>query len=188
MEMKKLPPNFFIPMPVTVVGANIRGKANFMAVGWVSRVNADPPLIGIGIHKSHMTLNGINESRTFSVCFPDRDLLVKTDYCGLVSGKKVDKSKVFTVFYGDLKTAPMIAEAPVNLECELRTTVELKTNLFFIGEIKGVHARADCVTGEGVDPKKSDFVFLTMPDNQYWSLGEVLGRAWSIGKQMREFK
>ena len=47
------------------------------------------------------------------------DLLEKNDYCGLVSGEKTDKSHVFDVFYGSLKTAPMIKECPVNLECQL---------------------------------------------------------------------
>ena len=59
-----------------------------------------------------------------------------TDYTGLVSGRKVDKSGVFEVFYGDLPAAPLIRSCPVNEECRLEQTVELPTNNFFIGGIR----------------------------------------------------
>jgi flavin reductase (DIM6/NTAB) family NADH-FMN oxidoreductase RutF len=175
--------NVFIPMPVTLVGCTLKGKANFMTVGWVSRVNAKPPQIGIGIGRNHATPEGIIENRTFSVCFPGRADLVKVDYCGIVSGKDVDKSSLFTLFYGDLKTAPMIEVASLNLECALVQTVELGTNYLFIGEIKGAYARPECVENGRMDPKKADYLMLTIPDNTYWSLGEPVGRAWQDGKK-----
>lgn len=127
-------------MPVTLVGCLLKGKANFMAAGWVSRVNANPPHIGIGINRSHATPKGIIENKTFSVCFPGRSTIVRVDYCGIVSGKDTDKSSLFTTFYGDLKTAPMIEEASLNLECSLVQTIEGPSNYFFIGEIKGAYA------------------------------------------------
>ena len=92
MNNIKIDNNVFIPMPVTLVGCLLKGKANFMAAGWVSRVNANPPWIGIGIGRVHATAEGIFENKSFSVCFPNSADIVKTDYCGIVSGKKVDKS------------------------------------------------------------------------------------------------
>ncbi len=185
MNQVELDNNVFIPMPVTLVGCLFKGKANFMAAGWVSRVNANPPQIGIGIGRPHATPDGIMENRTFSVCFPNRSILVSADYCGLVSGRNVDKSSLFTLFYGDLKTAPMIEEASLNLECSLVQTVEGTTNHFFIGEIKGVYAHPKCLEKGRIDPKKADYLILTMPDNTYWSLGEPVGRAWSEGKKFK---
>lgn len=184
MENVRIDRNVFIPMPVTLVGCLLRGKANFMAAGWVSRVNADPPWIGIGIHRSHATAEGIFENKTFSVCFPTRASIVQTDYCGMVSGKKADKSSLFTLFSGDLKTAPMIDGAPLNLECSLVQTIEGPSNYFFIGEIKGAYASQACLEGGRVNPAKAGFLLLTMPDNTYWSLGEPAGRAWEIGRQL----
>lgn len=177
--------NVFIPMPVSLLGCTLKGKANFMAVGWVSRVNAKPPLIGLGIGRHHATPEGIIENRTFSVCFPSRADLVKTDYCGIVSGKEADKSSVFTLFYGDLKTAPMIEEASLNLECSLVQTVEFGTNYLFVGEIKGAYVRPGCAENGKIDPKKADYVMLTIPDNTYWALGEAVGKAWKDGKQFK---
>ncbi len=184
MSRVKINNNVFIPMPVTLVGCLLRGKANFMAAGWVSRVNANPPWIGIGIGRSHATPEGIMENKSFSICFPRREHIVQTDYCGIVSGRKADKSSLFTLFYGDLKTAPMIDEASLNLECSLVQTVEGPTNYFFIGEIKGAYASSQCLENERIDPRQAGFLLLTMPDNTYWTLGEPAGQAWHDGKQL----
>lgn len=185
MEKVQLDKNFFIPMPVTLIGSMYKGKPNFMAAGWVSRVNANPPQIGIGIHQSHATIEGIEENKTFSICFPNKDLLVKADYVGIASAKKTDKSHVFDVFYGNIKTAPMIQEAPLCIECNLVHTYKGPTNTFFIGEIQGVHAEKSLLQDGKISPKAMDYLFLTMPDNNYWSLGESVGKAWSIGKQYK---
>ena len=81
----KIGNNVFFPMPVTLVGTVIQGKANFMTVAWLSRVNAHPPQLGIAINKTHATAAGIIANKTFSVCFPNRTLMEKTDYCGITS-------------------------------------------------------------------------------------------------------
>jgi flavin reductase (DIM6/NTAB) family NADH-FMN oxidoreductase RutF len=166
MDKVKIDNNVFIPMPVTLIGCLLKGKANFMTAGWVSRVNANPPHIGIGIHRSHATTEGIIENNTFSVCFPDRTTILQVDYCGIVSGKDTDKSKLFTPFYGELKTAPMIEEASLNLECSL------------------VQTSPECHENGRINPKKADYLLLTMPDNTYWTLGESIGQAWQIGRQL----
>ena len=183
MEKISLDKNFFIPMPVALIGSIYKDKANFMTAGWVSRVNANPPQIGIGIHQSHATVEGIETNKTFSICFPNRELLVKADYCGIASAKKADKSKLFEVFYGNLKTAPMIQEAPICLECNLVHTHKGPSNFFFIGEIQGFYAEKSLLVDGKVSPKAMDYLFLTMPDNNYWSLGESVGKAWNMGKQ-----
>jgi flavin reductase (DIM6/NTAB) family NADH-FMN oxidoreductase RutF len=182
MEKKAIQTNFFIPMPVVLVGTQVEGRANFMAVGWCARVNGNPPMIACGIAKNHYTPKGMEESKTFSVNIPSSDLLEKTDYCGMVSGAKTDKSEVFTVFYGSLETAPMIKECPVCLECRLVQTVDLPTHNLYIGEIVGAYAD-ERVTKDGKpDFPAIDPLFLTMPDNRYWSLGKCAGDAWSAGK------
>ncbi|HUL62821.1 MAG TPA: flavin reductase family protein [Methanocella sp.] len=175
---------FIFPMPIVLVGTQAMGKANFMAVGWVSRANASPPMIAVMINKSHYTTPFIVENGTFSVCAPSAGMREKVDYCGLVSGEKVDKSKLFDVFYGALKTAPMIRECPLCIECRLVKAVELPTNDIFIGEIAASYADARCLTDGKPDFKKVDPLLLTMPDNGYWTLGARVGKAWSDGKRL----
>jgi flavin reductase (DIM6/NTAB) family NADH-FMN oxidoreductase RutF len=184
MNQVRLDSNLFIPMPVTLVGCLLSGRANFMTAGWVSRVNANPPWIGIGINRSHATAGAIVTNNSFSICFPRRADLAKADYCGLMSGGKVDKSGLFSVFYGDLRTAPLIAEASLNLECALVQTVSGPSNHFFIGEIKGAYAAPDCMEDGRFSPEKAGFLILTMPDNIYWTLGEKAGRAWEAGREL----
>jgi len=122
--------------------------------------------------------------KTFSVNIPSSDLLEKTDYCGLVSGDTVDKSHIFEVFYGSLKTAPMIKECPVSLECRLVQIVPLPTNSLYIGEIAGVFADGSAIKEGKPDFPEIDPLFLTMPDNRYWTLGKYAGDAWSAGKNL----
>jgi len=184
MEKQQIQNNFFIPMPVVLVGTRVNGKDNFMTVGWVARANANPPMIVCGIGNSHYTPKGITETKTFSVNLPSSDLLEKTDFCGLVSGEKADKSRVFDVFYGSLKTAPMIRECPVSLECRLVQTIPLPTNSLYIGEIAGAYADGRVIKDGKPDFPEIDPLFLTMPDNRYWTLGRYAGDAWSAGTSL----
>ncbi len=176
---------FLYPMPMVLVGTVFKGKVNFMAVGWISRVNNRPPLMAIAIG-AHHTNKGIDENKEFSINIPDVSLIEKTDYCGLVSGSKTDKSVVFDVFYGENKNAPLIKECPIGMSCILYQAVKLPTNTIYIGEPKEVFTEEKFMTDSKLDIKKIKPFTLTMPDNQYWSIGENLGRAWSIGKGLKK--
>lgn len=178
---------FVYPNPVTLLGSMAEGRVNFMALGWVSRVNADPPWIGVGVYRGHHTAKGIRETGTFSVNVPSADLMEAVDYCGLVSGSKTDKSGTFECFFGDLKTAPLIAACPLCLECRLVQTVELPSNDWFIGEIVSAWAEEECLTDGKPDIRKINPLLLTMPDNRYWTVGPEAGKAWSAGaKRVKE--
>lgn len=171
-------------MPVALIGTTLQQKPNFMAVGWISRVNAAPPLIGVGIYKEHYTVQGIAESTAFSACLPSADMVELTDYCGIISGRSADKSSVFDIFYGDTGS-PLIRQCPLCIDCRLYQTVELPSNVFFIGEIVGVYTEEQYLAREDPDFRKIDPLLLTMPDNNYWTLGKSVGRAWKSGKGLR---
>lgn len=176
----------YIPMPVTIVGANVEGKANFMTAVWVSRVNSDPPMIAVSIGKEHFTSKGIFENKTFSVNIPSQDQVIETDYCGLISGRDRDKSELFDFCYGITGTAPMIRECPISMECKLVQTVELPDNYLFIGEIARVAAFDIFLRGGCPDYKKIHPLILTMPDSNYWGMGSHAGDAHKVGKFMKE--
>ncbi len=183
MEKINIGVNVFIyPMPMTLIGVQVEGKANFMAAAWITRVNAAPPLMAVAIGKSHATAAGIQLERCFSINLPAETQLEVTDYCGLASGRKVDKSRLFQTFYGDLKTAPMIAACPLCFECRLVETVELPTNFLFIGEVMAAYTEEKFLTSGQPDPEKMRPFVLTMPDNRYWRVGDQIGRAWHDGK------
>ena len=100
------------PLPVTIFGVDVGGKSNFIAISWVNQANGTPTMYAAAINKRHYSNAGIKESRTFSINIPSVDMLEVTDFCGLVSGRKTDKSGLFDVFYGELQTAPMISQCP----------------------------------------------------------------------------
>ena len=178
---------FVYPMPMTLVGANVGGRPNFMAVGWINRCNYKPPLLVAGLNKRHYTPEGIRENETFSVNIPSIEMIEETDYCGLVSGRKIEKSELFEVFYGELKTAPMIKQCRMNIECRLFDIHELPTNNLYIGEIVAAYTEEKYLTKDGKpDIKKINPFVLTMPDNSFWAVGEYLGKAWGIGKKLKK--
>jgi flavin reductase (DIM6/NTAB) family NADH-FMN oxidoreductase RutF len=171
------------PMPMVVVGAEVDGKANFMAVAWVSRVNFNPPLIALALGKSHYTNNGIRQNGEFGVSVPSEDMLTIVDYAGLVSGEKTDKSEIFHIHRGELKHAPMVMDSPFTMECRLVNTIDLPTNELFIGEIVGAYCDEKFLENGKPAREKMHPYMLTMPDNGYWSLGGHIGNAWKDGKK-----
>jgi flavin reductase (DIM6/NTAB) family NADH-FMN oxidoreductase RutF len=180
---------YLYPMPVVLIGANVNEKPNFEALAYVGIVESTPPMISISSYETHYTNIGIKENRTFSVNTPSEGMIEITDYCGLYSGKEVDKSDIFEIFYGELKTAPMITHSPLNLECKVVKIIDTKeisgaeeSHEIFIGQI--IHAYADeyYLTEE----EKPDILKLNpliYSSSKYWKLSESIGEAFSIGEE-----
>lgn len=177
----------FVPVTTqTILGTHVNGKANFMALGWLTRCNHKPPMIAMSVNKNHQSAEGILQNGEYSINVPSKDMVTVTDYVGLVSAKKVDKSGLFEVFYGGLKAAPLIKECAVNVELRLAEKVELPTNYLFVGEVVGVHAEESILTDGVPDVEKVGPFVLSMPDNRFWVLGECVGRAWGEGKDYKK--
>lgn len=169
-------------MPVSLIGANVGGKPNFEAIAWFCLLDYKPTLIGLSSEKSHYTNKGIRENKTFSVNIPSSKLVAETDFCGLHSGSKVDKSGVFDVFYGELKTAPMISECPVNLECKLNRRLKLLHGEFFMGEVAGVYMEDKFLTDSKPDLRKIDPLLFEGSLGGYWKVGDYVARVSKPGK------
>ncbi|MFZ2959372.1 MAG: flavin reductase family protein [Candidatus Ozemobacteraceae bacterium] len=177
---------FTYPMSMVVVGTMVEKRPNFLAVGWVTRVNFKPPMIAIALGKAHFSNAGIHSSGAFSVNIPSVDHAEKVDYCGIASGKKDDKSAVFKVMTGEVTGTPMVDDFPLCMECRLVTVLDLPTNEVFIGEIVGAYANPECCSDGVPDIKKIRPFTLTMPDNHFWDVGEKIGKAWNIGKNFKQ--
>jgi flavin reductase (DIM6/NTAB) family NADH-FMN oxidoreductase RutF len=171
-------------MPTTLVGAMVEERPNFITIAHVGIM--DPGSISLGMSKAHYTNAGIKQFGTFSVNLPPAEMVQETDYCGLVSGRRVDKTKLFSVFYGKLKTAPMIAECPISMECKLTKVVDFPKHDIFIGEIVATYAEETVLTDGVVDYSKVQPFFFTMTDNGYWKLGERFAQAWNVGKVLEK--
>ena len=183
--MKKAigPQTLLYPMPAVLVGAQVKGKANFMTAAWCGIAASTPPAISVAIRPARFTIEGVSANKTFSINIPSAGMAEKVDYCGIYSGHKIDKSQIFQVTYGKLNTAPMIQECPVSLECNLIHSLDLGSHVLFVGEIIDTYIDSDCMTDEKPDPLKIDPLIYIHGANQYRRLGDLVGRAWEIGKK-----
>lgn len=187
MAKVKLPPDrYWYPRPALLLGANVDGKSNFMAVGGGGVVNAKPPMIGIPIQHRHHTLKGIRQNMTFSANTPSLDQVREVDYCGIVSGRDADKAAVcgFKVFYGDLENAPMIEQCPLNLECRVMHILNLGSHAFVIGQIEGSYISEDCVSDGKPDADKMRPMIFNMETSRYLSFGDMVAKAYSVGREL----
>lgn len=187
-KIKLGPKTFLYPLPTVLVGSHVNGKPTFMTAAWVTIADPKPPTLAISLMKIRYTLKGIRENEAFSVNIPSTDLVKDVDYCGIYSGKKNDKSEIFEVFYGELKAAPLIEKCPMNLECRLTQSIELGQYILLIGEIVELHVDADCMTDGKVDPSRIDPLIYAPGILNYYSLGKIVAKAFSVGKKTGESK
>jgi len=175
------------PMPATLVGADVDGKPNFLAIAWCGIACSQPPTLTVALQPTRYTIKGIRQNMTFSVNIPSVDQVKEADYCGIRSGAKLDKVAAcnFNVFYGDVEAAPMIEQCPVNLACKVVQILELGSHWLIVGRIEETHVSDDCLTDGRPDVEKvKPFLFIPGPQSQYRAFGDVIARAFSIGMEI----
>ncbi|MDJ0784696.1 MAG: flavin reductase family protein [Desulfosarcinaceae bacterium] len=180
------PVNALYPMPTTLVGSTVADKPNFLAVAHVGILNhGTPQYLSIGLSKSHYSNQGIRAQQCFSICLPNEALMVATDYCGIMTGKKTDKAALFDLFYGTLETAPMIRQCPVNMELKLHDVLDYDTHEIFVGELVETYASEAVLTDGKIDLTRLKPLLFDMASIQYFGLGDPLGRCWNVGKALK---
>ena len=181
--------NLIYPYLPVFVGVNVGGKPNYITIGLIGWLCYDLMSVSVG-HKQY-SKTGIEETGTFSVNQPSADQVRELDYCGIASGRKADKAALFDTFYGELETAPMIRQCPVNLECRVVQTLVRPIHTVFLGEVVAVHASEECLADGLPDVTSIRPVFFAPDHSQgkgaygYWTLGERIGRAFEIGKALK---
>ncbi len=176
---------YLYPMPLVLIGSTVAGRPDFMPAAFVGIVNFKPPMVGCGINTAHATSKGIAEHKAFSVNIPSENLLIKADYCGLTSGAKEDKSRLFKVFYGKTKDAPLVDECPVCIECTLHQSIPLGLDTLHIGNIVEIHCEESVMTDGQPDILKIKPFTFTFPDKGFYSIGKRIGTGWSSGRMYK---
>jgi len=182
------PQTLVYPQPALLIGANVDGKPNFLAVSWAGIANGDPPMLSAAIRHNRYTLKGIRQNMTFSANVPSTDVVKETDYCGIVSGSRVNKVEVcrFKIFYGKLQSAPLVEQYPINLECEVIHILGLGSHALVIGRIMETHISENCLTdGEPDVDKIKPLIFSEGSVGEYQALGEFIGDVYSIGTELK---
>jgi len=139
------------PVPVVLVGCGKEGSYNLITIAWAGTICSKPPMLSISVRPERHSYGLIRESGEFTVNLPTVDLIHATDYCGVVSGKDVDKFKEtgLTPLPGSRVAAPLVAECPLGLECKVTQTIELGSHTLFLAEIVAVQVSEEFVTSEG---------------------------------------
>jgi flavin reductase (DIM6/NTAB) family NADH-FMN oxidoreductase RutF len=183
-QKKQMPP---IALPICLVGANVEGRPNFNTIAWFTMIDDEPPTIGLVMGKQRRTKDGIVENKTFSVNIPRTELAVPVDHCGITSGYKVDKSEVFRTFYGKLKTAPMVDDCPLTMECTLKQIVEFEGTDMVVGEIVEMYTDDGIIRADGrPDPTALDPLMYLSTGAAYHRLGDRIADAFKVGKAYRK--
>ncbi len=176
------------PTPAVLIGTTVDGKPDFMTAAWCGVASSAPPMLVVGIRPSRHTYRGIRQNLVFSINVPSAAMVKETDYCGVASGSKVDKVAAcgFRIFYGSLKDAPLIEQAPVNLECRVVHMLDLGAHILVVGQVEGTFVSDDCLTDGKPDAEKiNPFAFVVGRGGaQYRALGEVVGQPFGIGLQL----
>jgi flavin reductase (DIM6/NTAB) family NADH-FMN oxidoreductase RutF len=176
------------PAPVWIVGSYDKdNKPNLMTIAWGGICCSKPPCVTVSLRKATYTYNNIMERNAFTVNVPSEQYVKVADYCGMASGRNVDKYSQtnLTAVKSEIVDAPYIQEFPLILECKLFKTVELGLHTQFIGEILDVKADETILNEKGIPAMEKVKPFIYAPELQsYYGIGQYLGQAFSIGKEI----
>lgn len=131
------------PLPVVMVSmADKNGKNNIITIGWAGTVCTNPPMVSISVRPERYSYPILCETGEFVINLTTRQLAFATDYCGVKSGRNVDKfgDLGLTAIPAEKVGAPLIAESPVNIECRVSRIMPLGSHDMFLAEVVAVHA------------------------------------------------
>lgn len=153
MEKASFKPGTMLnPVPVVMVSCGGEpSEYNIITIAWTGIINSEPPMTYVSVRKSRHSHRIIKDNGEFVINICNEDLAFATDYCGVKSGKDVDKfrEQKLTPVAAEMVKCPMIGEAPVNLECKVTQMISLPSHDMFIAEIVKVHADKSLINEKG---------------------------------------
>lgn len=184
------PQRILFPLPTTLIVTGSMQKANIVTIAWVSLLTSQPPTLGISVGQKGFSGEEIKKNREFTVNIATTDIMVESDFCGITSGKDLDKfdKTGLTKLPSNIVQAPIIKECPLNLECKLiESNIVGQTN-HFIGEIVETHIDTDKL-GDSENPASiiidsfNPLIYISGA-REYRTLGNKIGDAYKIGKKL----
>ncbi len=189
MTKRKLGPCVtFFPQPTTLVSSvDAQGETDLMTASWVGIVSKTPPTIGLSLNQSRKTYQNIRETGCFVVNMVPASLATEADYCGLKSGRDEDKKLVTGLHFepAEAVAAPLVTEAPLNVECRLTSEIDLGEYRLLLGEILQIHAVEKAFRSEGgMDALAFDPLVYLGGIREYWDLGQKVAQAYKEGTKL----
>ncbi len=178
------------PVPPVLVSCGTMEKPNIITIGWTGIINTHPPMTYISVRPERFSYDIIKNSREFVINLPTEKLVFAVDYCGVRSGKNIDKfaEMGLTAQQASKISAPIIAESPISIECIVKDCVPLGSHHMFTAEIIAVNVDNSAFNKEG----KLDFIksgLIAYAHGEYFTLGKSLGHfGFSVKKNPKKSK
>ena len=182
------PGNMLYPVPPVMVSCGREGETpNIITVAWAGTICSDPAMLSISVRKERFSHDIIRDTGEFVVNLTSKKLAYAADWCGVKSGRDLDKFKEMklTPLKSQKISAPGIEESPVNIECKVKQVVELGTHDMFIAEVVSVSVDDKLLDNKGrLDLGKAKLVAYS--HGEYFMLGEKLGKfGYSVAKKTK---
>jgi len=179
------------PVPAVLVscGNFQEKKMNLITVAWAGTVCSDPPMVSISVRRQRFSYDMIAESKEFVINLASIDMARMVDFCGVHSGREMDKFKEarLTPVAASQVMAPLVAESPVNLECRVRKIIKLGSHDMFLAEVVAVQVQKELVDFNGkLHLEKAKL--LAYSHGHYYSLGRMLGEFGFSTKRQRRIR
>lgn len=164
------------PLPAVMVSVGDFDNANVITVAWTGIVCSQPPRMYVSIRHDRYSYDILKKTGEFVVNLTDERLLAACDYCGIRSGRDIDKfaEMGFTKERGEHVSAPMIGESPINIECKVFDVVSLGSHDMFLADILAVHADEQIMVDGKLDYAAAKLV--NYQHGEYYATGRHLGR------------
>lgn len=180
------PGNMLYPVPaVMVTVGDGKGRDNIITIAWTGTINSDPAMASISVRKSRYSYELLTTNKEFVINLVTRDLTYAMDYCGVKSGRDIDKFDAVKLTRGRANTVsvPVIEESPVNIECKVTQVLELGSHDMFLAEVTAVQADKKYMDESGrFNLNSADLVAYS--HGQYYTLGENIGKfGYSVQKK-----
>lgn len=180
------PGNMLYPLPaVMVTVGDGKKKDNIITIAWTGTINSDPAMVSISVRKSRYSHELLTENGEFVINLVTKELTYAMDYCGVKTGRSMDKFKEMKLTRGKASTVsvPIIEESPVNIECKVKQVIELGSHDMFLAEVTAVLADEKYMDETGkFDLNASNLVAYS--HGQYFTLGENIGKfGYSVQKK-----
>ena len=183
--------NMLYPLPAVMVSVSDgEGNDNIITVAWAGTVCTNPPMVSISVRPSRFSYDMLRKTGEFVINLTTEKLAYATDYCGVRSGRDVDKFKEMklTKEKADFVKVPMIAEAPVSIECKVRQVLELGSHHMFLAEVLAVQIDEQYLNEKNkFELNKTGL--MAYSHGEYLSLGKKIGTfGYSVKKKKTKHK
>lgn len=181
---------FEYPIPAVMVSCGNMEKSNIITVAWTGVINSDPAMVYISVRPSRYSYNIIKETKEFAINLTTKDLAYATDWCGVKSGKDVDKFKEMhlTKQKAEFIKCPLINESPISIECKVEKIIELGSHTMFMAKVLSIDVDEKYIDEKGAfDISKCNLI--AYANGGYYPLGKKIGKfGYSVQKKKTKAK